>query len=157
VLAWAQVTGVHVAPSIGGVPIQVEILSAQGKVMKVLPVNARELMVGADSVWYSGAATQADAEALGKVLTEMHFFSGRGARVWLDKGAGGTSLSFVVRDGAWDDPRSVALLVQIAARAMPAIGGPPVTVYLMDADFERKKTAVIQKQIASAKGLPGQD
>ena len=160
VLAWAQVTGVHVAPAVGGVPIQMEILSAQGKVMKVLPVNARELMVGADSIWYSGTSTPVDAEALGRVLTGMHFFSGRGARVWLDKGASGTSLSFVVRDGAWDDPQAVALLTRIAAGATPAIGGPPVTVYLMDGDFERKKTVVIQKQIASAKGLPmlpGQD
>ena len=160
-LAWTQVTGVLVAPSVGGPPIRMEILSKQGDVMKAVPIVERQLQVGAaDSIWYSGMATEADAAALGKALTEIGFFGHRGSRVWLEKGGGGTSLSFSVREGAWDDPKAVALMLQVAARAVPAIGGPPVTVYLLDWNFERKKTAVIQKQIASAKGLPmlpGQD
>jgi hypothetical protein len=41
VLDWAQTLGAQVAPSVGGPPIQVEILSAQGKVMKVLPIAAQ--------------------------------------------------------------------------------------------------------------------
>jgi len=154
-LAWAQVTGVLVAPSVGGPPIRVEILDKQGEVMKAIPITQRQLRVGAaNSIWYSGSATAADAAALGKSLTETGFFGLRGARVWLEKGAGGTSVSFSVRDGAWDDPKAVALMLQIAARAVPSVGGPPVTVYLMNGNFERKKTMVILKQIASAKGLP---
>lgn len=38
VLAWAQTLGEHVAPSVGGARVQMEILSAEGKVMKVLPI-----------------------------------------------------------------------------------------------------------------------
>ena len=153
-LAWAQVTGVLVAPSVGGPPVRMAILSTQGKVMKEVPIVARQLIVGRDSVWYSGAATETDAAALGKALTQSGWFGHRGSRVWLTKDADGTSLSFLVREGVWDEPKSVALMMQIAARAMPAVGGPPVTVHLLNSDFERKKTMVIQKQIASAKGLP---
>jgi rhomboid protease GluP len=41
VLAWAQILGARVAPSVGGPPIRMEILSAQGKVRKVLPIAAQ--------------------------------------------------------------------------------------------------------------------
>jgi len=41
VLAWAQSLGAQVAPSVGGPPIRMEILSAKGKVMKVLAIVAQ--------------------------------------------------------------------------------------------------------------------
>ena len=160
VLSWARVVGVHVAPSIGGVPIQVELLNSDGKLKKVLPVADLDLEIGKDSLWYSGTATEAEARALGKALTEGHFFGGHGAQVLLDKSAGGTSVSFVLRDGAWNEPETVAELVQIATKAMPGIGGPPVDVYFLNTNLERKKTVVVGKKIGSAKGLPmlpGQD
>jgi len=143
-LAMAQRTGVEVAPSVGGPPIRIEILSKTGTAMKSLPIVARQLHVGtADNVWFSGTATEADATALGNALQRMEFFGGRGALVWLAKDDGGTSLSFDVREGTWDDPRAVSQLVQFAARALPAGSGRPLTVYLMDNDLERKKTVVI--------------
>ena len=40
-LAAVQSLGAHVAPSVGGPPIQMEILSSEGKVMKVLPIVAQ--------------------------------------------------------------------------------------------------------------------
>lgn len=145
VLAWAQVVGVRVAPSIGGVPIQVELLSSEGKLEKVLPVVYRDLEIGKDSLWYSGTATEAEAQALGKVLTEGHFFGGHGAQVLLEKSASGTSVSFVVRDGAWNEQDTVAELVRIAAKAAPEIGGPPIDVYFLNTNLERKKTVVVGK------------
>src|ERR1017187_5010440 len=65
----------------------------------------RKVIVGnKDEVYYSQGATNKDAEALSEALKAAGFFNGKGADVALSKGAGGSVVSFVAKDGAWDRP-----------------------------------------------------
>jgi hypothetical protein len=57
-----------------------------------------------DQVIYSGIATKAGATALGNALKSNEYFQDRGASVLLNKGFGGTTISFGVQDGVWDQP-----------------------------------------------------
>jgi len=152
-LAWAQVTGVLVAPSVGGPPVKIAILSRQGAIKKVVAIDTRQLVVGtADSIWYSGSATPEDAEALGKALQKMKVFGNSGMRVFLSKGSDGTRLSFTVKDGAWDNPKLTTTFITIGAGVANSIGGLPLTVSLMNRDMERKKDMVIVKKLDSTAG-----
>jgi hypothetical protein len=57
-----------------------------------------------DEVYYSGSAAKEDAQTLGAALKTSGFFQDKGVTVLLSKGEGGSIVSFVVQDGAWDKP-----------------------------------------------------
>ena len=57
-----------------------------------------------DQVIYSGTATEAQATALGNALKTDGYFTDRGVTVLLNMGANGTTISFVVGDGDWNQP-----------------------------------------------------
>jgi hypothetical protein len=139
-LSGVQTTGVMMAPSVGGPPIKIALLSSEGEVMKVVPITARSVTIGTqDNVWYMGNTTAEEAMALGQVLQKEGFFRDKGARVALSKGEHGTELSFMVRQGTWDDPRTVQIFQQIGRKVAPVIGGVPLTVHLVDRSMTNQK------------------
>jgi hypothetical protein len=69
----------------------------------------------ADEVYYVGEATWSDAEYLGATLTDEEYFGQAGATVRIAADSGVYTVSFVLRDGAWED--------QVTRDAFQAFGG----------------------------------
>jgi len=52
---------------------------------------------------------------------------------------GGTAIGFVVGEGVWQQPQTVAEFERLARRVAPSIGGLPVRVRLLSPEMEIKK------------------
>jgi len=141
ILASFDEIGREVAPSVGGFPIKVRLLNKDRDVEKESSVG--KLSVGKDDIYYLGTATESQAQALSEVLKSTDFFSGKGADVFLSKQSDGTSLSFVVGDGVWDDAALVASFEKIARQAAPAVGGLPLRLRLENTTLDVKKDEAI--------------
>ena len=108
------------------------------------PDLGTKLVVGSkDAVFYSGSATEADAQALADALKNDGVFQDRGVHVVIAKGADGTILSFVVRDGAWDQADRVRSFEAIARNVAPAIGGLPLKLRLLDIKLAVEKELIL--------------
>ncbi len=59
--------------------------------------------------------------------------------VILSKGSNGTIISFVVRDGFWDDPKNVDGFATLGRALAPTVGGLPIKVRLVNQSVETKK------------------
>jgi len=106
--------------------------------------NGKFVTVGTnDQVFYSGAATKADAAALGNALKSEGYLQDLGVTVLLDKGAGGTVISFATKDGVWNQPGMLSEFEQIAWQAAPAVGGFPVQVRLVNSVKDVEKTSSV--------------
>jgi hypothetical protein len=117
----------------------------------VRPGVPKIVIDGRDEVYYSHAATQADAESLGRALRLTGFFNGRGTAVMLSKGAGGTFVSFVLSDNAWNHPGTVSSFEEIARRVAGSIGGFPIHLRLSDAKWGVHKELVVGKVTIGAR------
>jgi hypothetical protein len=104
-----------------------------------------------DHVYYTLATTNADAQALGQALKRTGFFNGRGHSVMLSKGTSGTIISFVLNDGAWDDPIALLTFEGIACRVAASIGGFPLQVRLCDAKWRVRKEAPVGRALVGTK------
>lgn len=98
-----------------------------------------------DDVSYSGAATAADAQALGNSLKEIGYFKDRGVTVILAKGKDGTVVSFVVRQGVWNDPSVISQFEEIGREIAPSVGGFPIRIRLVNTDREMQKESTVGK------------
>ncbi len=96
-----------------------------------------------DQVIYSGIATKADATALGNALKRNEYFQGRGATVLLNKGFGGTTISFGVQDGVWNQAGMLSSFEELAREVAPAAGGFPVEVHLVDSKNDVEETSTV--------------
>jgi hypothetical protein len=132
----------EVAPVVGGFPVRFKLLDSSEDVKKQ-GVVGREA-VGNDEVFYMGAATEAEAKALGASLVKMEYLSGRGASVLLTKNDTTTVISFVVGDGFWNDPEHVASFEKIVRDVAPTVGGLPVTLRLVNTTLDTKKEVVVK-------------
>lgn len=106
-----------------------------------------------DQVYYSHAATMQEATSLGHALESTGFFNGRGSSVMLTKNKGVTTVSFVVNDGVWDRPESIASFEEIGRRIAGAAGGFPIHVHLVDAGWTVHKSVVVGKVTVGAKDV----
>lgn len=104
-----------------------------------------------DLIYYSGTATKQDAATLGAGLQTLGYFRDQGANVLLSKGNDGTVLSFVVRDGFWDQPPMVAGFEEVARELAPSLGGFPIKVHLVN------QTRVIEKDLTIGRAVFGKD
>jgi hypothetical protein len=103
----------------------------------------RKVIVGTrDEVDYTGYATKEDAGMLGHVLAASGFLSNQGVSVLLSKGPGGASVSFVVKESAWNHPDTIASYEVIGRRIAPSIGGFPITVRLLDSAGQIRKLTI---------------
>jgi hypothetical protein len=134
--------GRRVAPAVGGFPIKVCLLDAARVVRKELAVG--KAAIGArDVVYYFGSATQEDAAALGQALQAAGYFADAGLVVGLMKD-GGTTVSFVVQEGIWEQPAAVATLQRLVRQVASSVGGLPITLRLLNAQMETKAEAAVQ-------------
>jgi hypothetical protein len=131
ILALAEETGRRVASTVGGLPITVQLMDTQGNVHKTGVVGVVQL-TGGDAVYYEGYSTLADGQALAQKLQSVGFFTGKGVNVFLKKHTNGTTLAFVVIDGAWNNAQMVTGFENITRSVAPAIGGLPIDMRLLN-------------------------
>ncbi len=98
-----------------------------------------------DDISYSGSATKSDAQALGNRLKEIGYLKDRGVSVSVAKGNQGTIVSFVIKEGAWNDPNVVSEFEEIGREIAPAVGGFPMRVRLLNTDRDVEKESVVGK------------
>ncbi len=97
-----------------------------------------------ETVNYSGNATEQDARSLGQSLQQIGFFDGQVAKdVLFKKGDEGIVVSFVLQSGKWNDPGIVDGFEVFGRRIAPSVGGPPLTVHLIDDKLNTKETLSI--------------
>jgi len=130
------------AAAIGGFPIKVRLINKDRDVKN--ESTAGKVSVGNDHIYYLGSATPAQAQALGQELKTDGFFVDKGFDVFLSKQSDGTSLAFVVADGAWDDAAMVASFEKIARDAAPAVGGLPIRLHMVNSTLEVKKDEALK-------------
>ena len=131
------------APAVGGFPIQVRLMNT-AKEVKEQSTIGRAVFNGDDTVYYSGSATLPEAQALGQSLKSDGFFHGKGTDVFLSQHGDARMISFVVRDGAWQDPALVSEFQNVIKNVAAAAGGLPITMRLMTTRLEVKKDEVIR-------------
>jgi hypothetical protein len=135
--------GREVASSVGGFPLQVRLMNTTHDVKKESTVG-KAAFAGDDDVYYLGAATEAQAQALGQILKSIGVFKAKGASVFLSKHSDGTALSFVVGKAAWDDPAAVGYFENTVRQSAPAVGGLPVRLRLVDTLLQVKKDEMVK-------------
>jgi hypothetical protein len=109
-----------------------------------------KVIVGAnDQVYYRGASMQ-QATALGHALQNVGFFNDRGTSVMLSRSKGVPGVSFVLNDGAWDHPDTIASFEEIGRRVAASIGGFPILVHLTDSAWTVRRSLTIGRTTAGA-------
>ncbi|MGA2906848.1 MAG: hypothetical protein ABSE36_04035 [Terracidiphilus sp.] len=131
-----------VASTVGGLPIQVQLLNNTKVVEKSGTVGEVDFS-GGDAVIYEGTATQADAQALGNQFTTIGFFEGKGANVFLTKD-NGTTIAFVVSDGTWNNATMVSDFETIVRGVASTVGGLPIEMHLVNTTLVVEKDEPIQ-------------
>jgi hypothetical protein len=99
---------------------------------------------GDDEIYYLGDATEEDARKLGEFLKEAGFFRGEGVTVTLEITSGRYTVSFVLVDGAWNEPDTVATFRELAQGLPASVCPRPLTVQLCDDHLVPHKTFVIR-------------
>ena len=133
----------EVAPTVGGFPVEVRLVN-NAREVQLQSMVGKVAFPGDDDIYYVGTATQAQAESLGKTLTSIGFFQGNGADVFLSRHDDGTVLSFVVGNGTWEKPATVAEFKKITRDAAPSVGGMPIKFRLVDSGLDVKTEETIQ-------------
>jgi hypothetical protein len=132
----------RVAPSVGGFPLKVALVDSARVVRKEFTVG--RVTIGArDAVYYFGSATEDDAKALGQALRAAGYLEDLGVSAILLKGDR-TAVSFVVQEGIWDRPETVAALERLVRQVAPSIGGLPIELRLLDPQMETRKRVAVQ-------------
>jgi hypothetical protein len=127
-----------------GVAVLVPLMLAIFAVVFTSVPSTKVTIGSKDEVYYSGKATEQDAKALGQSLQSIGYLKDRGVSVLLSKGKGGFTVSFVVKEGAWNDAEQVSAFETIARRIAPTIGGLPVKVHLVDSSLDTKKEFTVE-------------
>ena len=130
-----------VASTVGGLPVQVQLLNSTQIVEKSSTVGEVDFG-GGDAVIYEGTATQADAQALGQQFKTIGFFGGNGANVFLTKD-GGTTITFVVSDGTWNNAKMVTDFETIVRSVAPSVGGLPIDLRLDNTTLTVEKDEMV--------------
>ena len=86
--------------------------------------NGRKVIIGTqDEVFYSGSATKDQATALGNALKGDGYFQDKGVTVLLDKESSGTTISFVVKDGFWNQAGTLLRLKRLRGPWLRRLAG----------------------------------
>jgi len=144
-LAGIRTFGIEIAPTVGGPPLRMQLVDSNGDLKKTVVIQERQITVGTkDKVWYAGAATQQQAQALGQALLARGFFRDRGGVASVSKQNGETDVALMVRDGAWNEPQMIPVFEGIARSVAGAVGGLPIHLELLDGNAQPQKALLIE-------------
>lgn len=96
-----------------------------------------------DQVFYRSPVTEQDAQALGHALQNTGFFRDQGASVLLARSGESAVVSFVLNDGGWDHPTTIASFEEIGRRVASSVGGFPIQVHLVDTAWHVQKSLAV--------------
>lgn len=113
--------------------------------------NAKIVIGTNDTVFYSGTATEQDARTLGNELKSIGYFQDRGVTVFLSRKKGSSVVSFVVKDGVWNNPDTVTAFQQIGGAIAPVLGSSTIEVRMIDKSQNSKKEFNAGKIMIGAK------
>lgn len=134
--------GRHLAPVLGGFPLEVRLTDSRWDVRRRLTVG--KLLFGPkDSIYYFGSATASDAQALGEALRKAGYLRDRGVSVAVSKDPA-RSIGFVVNDGVWRDRNAVAAFANLARQTAASIGGLPVRLQLLNEQMQVETEVPVQ-------------
>ena len=133
----------EVAPTVGGLPVQVRLTDTQGDVEATSAVGEVNFD-GNDGVYYEGSTTWTEARALGRRFESRGFFRVKGANVVLTRHDDGTTLAFVVVGEAWNNPSKVSSFETIVRDVAPVVGGLPIDMQLVNTQLQVEKDEVIK-------------
>jgi hypothetical protein len=77
------------------------------------------------------------------LLKSAVFFQDQGATVMFSKNDDGTAISYVVAEGSWDRPNSVAAFEALTRTVASSVGGFPLKLRLLSSRLEEKKVVAI--------------
>jgi hypothetical protein len=127
-----------------GAPVSVALLGLM--VAGYLSTSPSVKIGSKDEVYYSGTATKADAQALGDALKKSGYMQDQGADVILEKGKDGTIVSFIVKEGFWDQAGTLSSFEEIGRQVAPVVGGFPVRIRLLNSTRDVKKESTVGKE-----------
>jgi hypothetical protein len=133
----------QVAPTVGGFPVQLQLVDAARDVKLASTVGKLDFP-GNDSIYYLGSIKRSEAQALGRSLQSVGFFEGRGNDVFLSRHKDGTVIAYVVSSGSWNRPEIVEDFEKITRNAAPSVGGLPIRFRLINTSLEIKKDQLVQ-------------
>jgi hypothetical protein len=107
-----------------------------------------------DEVIYSGLSTQAQATGLGNALKTDGYFQDLGVSVLLRKQIGGTIISYVVKDGIWNNASMVSDYEVLTRDVATAVGGLPVEMRLVNSTQTVEKDETVTAQTGTQTGTP---
>jgi hypothetical protein len=111
-------------------------------------LSPKKITTGNLDVYYSGSATQSDAQGLGDALAKIGFSPATKASVFLSKSKSEAPLvSFVVQDGFWNRPSVVLAFGNIAQSVAPTLGGYPLKVRLINGKQETQKEFLVWNKV----------
>ena len=119
---------------------------------QIASLSGSKVTIGTkDVVEYSGSATKEDGQVLGEKLKQIGYLSDKGVTVMLSKDKGETVVSFVVREGIWNQPEMISGFEDVGRQIAPSVGGFPIKVLLMDSSRQTKKQMTVGKAIIGTK------
>jgi hypothetical protein len=111
-------------------------------------LSPKKITTGNLDVYYSGSATQSDAQGLGDALAKIGFAPTTKASVFLSKSKSEAPIvSFVVQDGFWNRPSVVLAFGNIAQSVAPTLGGYPLKVRLINGKQETQKEFLVWNKV----------
>ena len=132
----------EVAPTVGGLPVHVQLLDSNENVEAVSTVGEVSFD-GKDGIYDEGSVTKAEAQALGRRFKSIGFFRGKGANVlWTRHDGDGTTLAFVIVREA--SPSLVSSFKHIVRDVAPMVGGLPIDMHLVNAQLQVEKDEIIK-------------
>ncbi|MGC2108222.1 MAG: hypothetical protein WA655_01815 [Candidatus Korobacteraceae bacterium] len=142
-VAGFQEIGREIALRTGGFPIKLRLVNTDRTPMK--EITEGRIAIGTkDEIYYYSPATESDARKLAESLKSAGYFQDRGVSVFLSKEDGSPVVSFVVAEGVWDDPQSVASYEDHVRRAVVPVLGRPITLRLVNSGLETKKSEIVR-------------
>jgi hypothetical protein len=142
IVAAFEEIGREIAPTVGGFPIKLRLVNTSRETLKELIVG--KVIIGSkDEIYYLGGSTEAIAMALGRSFKSAGYFEDRGVSVFLSKGDDGTTVSFVLAEGSWENAENVAVFEGLVRQGASIIGGLPIKLHLVNSSLEIKREKIV--------------
>lgn len=139
--------GRQIATNVGGPPFTLHLIDGKLNTQKSLTIDTAESLFkhsDQETVRYYTGVTEDDARKLGQALQAAGYFDNTSpAEVLLKNDNNGYAVSFMVKDGSWDDAQIIAQYEEFGRQIAPAMGTGPVTVNMVDLSLKTRWTTSV--------------
>jgi hypothetical protein len=147
VVAGFENFGRQIATTVGGPPFTLHLIDGKLNTKKSLTIDTAESYFkhsGQETVRYFAGVTEDDARKLGQALQTAGYFDNTSpAEVLLKVENDGYAVSFMVKDGSWDDAQIIAQYEEFGRQIAPAMGTGPLIVNMVDVSLQTRWTTSV--------------